>query len=488
MVLKIVVVVVFLLSLPPLVFAHDQPHLIKMVKGGFDPQEVQIDQGETVIFSNEDEQERWPASNIHPTHGIYPEFDPKRPIKPKEEWKFQFNRSGNFRFHDHLIPNLVGSVSVKGDEDPPKQTEINQGLKEKILIFSKKFYYAIFPTRLAQDLKTFNAIETAYKENDLQFWIQVIGGQKYIQKMVADSEGGSKIDCHQEAHLVGRLAYKLEGGSVFKAMDFNCHSGYLHGAMEAFISEQNGRDLTGSVTNLCKEFKTDFSRFECLHGIGHGFMAYMDYDLPKAIDLCRQLEDEYARRSCFGGVFMENILVAEGKGANKGHQTNWISLDPHFPCNEVDQDYLVQYECYQMQTSRMLQISEYDFEFVKKECLNAPSNLVEVCFKSMGRDLAGQTLRDPLKIDSWCHDVPKLYIKECLTGGLNVILEFWGENIAHQAFDLCNRLEGEEKDFCYKHSGGRLKDVFAGNLDKIKKVCDLGQKEYIDICINGTSD
>lgn len=82
---------------------------------GFVPDEVTIKQGQTVLWKNESKNFDWPASNIHPTHGIYPEFDPKRPIAPGEEWSFKFDRIGSWQFHDHLQANILGKVNVTAE-------------------------------------------------------------------------------------------------------------------------------------------------------------------------------------------------------------------------------------------------------------------------------------------------------------------------------------------------------------------------------------
>jgi len=484
MIWKIVLVCLFVFNFATGVLAQDQLHQIKMVKGGFDPQEIKINQGDKVNFINQDKVDRWPASNIHPTHGIYPEFDPKKPIEPNQSWQFQFDKSGFFKFHDHLNPSLTGTIVVKGINEVVVKKKRQ---KPNIANFFSKIYYKIFPAKLEADLKTFDAVKIASDQSKLEYWIPIIGGEKFMEKLVVDSRGGSKVDCHQESHLVGRTAFELEGKKVFKKPSYNCHSGFLHGAMEAFIAQVGQKDLIKEVSKLCQSFNTDFGKFECLHGIGHGLAAYEDYNIPAALDLCKKLSSDYGRRSCYGGIFMENIMVDEGRGAIKGHKTNWVSNDPLFPCSGVDKDYFVQYECYQMQTSRMLHMFDYKFSLISSECQNAPQDMVEVCFKSMGRDTAGQTLRDPLKIVDLCQITPHQYFRSCIRGALNVIIDFWGDSIKDQPQKLCQRLNEDDQGFCYGILGNRLKDIFGQDKNKIRLVCNENDKRYIDICINGTA-
>lgn len=87
--------------------------IISMTPEGFLPEEVNIKQGETVTWVNNDTALRWPASNLHPTHAIYQEFDPQEPLDSGESWSFRFDKVGNWRSHDHLKPEFRGMIDVK---------------------------------------------------------------------------------------------------------------------------------------------------------------------------------------------------------------------------------------------------------------------------------------------------------------------------------------------------------------------------------------
>lgn len=86
--------------------------VIKMTDAGFQPSEVTVKKGDAVELKNEGTKDHWPASAIHPTHLVYPEFDPKQGIKPGESWSFTFDKIGEWRFHDHLFPTSTGKVTV----------------------------------------------------------------------------------------------------------------------------------------------------------------------------------------------------------------------------------------------------------------------------------------------------------------------------------------------------------------------------------------
>jgi len=79
---------------------------------GYEPSEVTIKKGDIVMWKNESSDYHWPASDLHPTHGIYPEFDPLKPIAPGADWSFKFDKVGVWKFHDHIRANKVGTVTV----------------------------------------------------------------------------------------------------------------------------------------------------------------------------------------------------------------------------------------------------------------------------------------------------------------------------------------------------------------------------------------
>jgi len=93
------------------VTASGEVFTIIMNDEGFSPSEVAVSKGTKIIWVNEGVNPHWPASNFHPTHGIYPEFDPLKGIPPGEEWSIVL-KTGKWRFHDHLYPNLTGTLEV----------------------------------------------------------------------------------------------------------------------------------------------------------------------------------------------------------------------------------------------------------------------------------------------------------------------------------------------------------------------------------------
>lgn len=87
--------------------------VIRRTNEGYEPNEVTIQEGDTVTFVNESSEFHWPASDVHPTHTIYSDFDPREPVAPGDSWSFMFTQTGEWVFHDHLRANLKGVVTVE---------------------------------------------------------------------------------------------------------------------------------------------------------------------------------------------------------------------------------------------------------------------------------------------------------------------------------------------------------------------------------------
>jgi hypothetical protein len=324
--------------------------------------------------------------------------------------------------------------------------------------------------------------------DELEEYIKKFGVKAVMTHLVAESGGGSIFDCHQEAHRIGRVGYNIEKESAFGSCNASCHSGCYHGAMESLLNEQGTKNLAATISAVCEKFTTSFGAFECLHGVGHGVLAYLDYDLPESLNECAKLGGSFAQTSCYGGVFMENILTGQGLGASEeaNHETQWVNRnDPYFPCNAIDQSNEVQYQCWQMQTSWMLTLASYNFDTVAKQCLDAPNGMAPTCFKSFGRDVAGSTLRNPVKMKELCEKIPEdgSYRLRCVEGAVNVVIDFWGPTLGAQASDFCRILNPAEKKTCYETLAARLPGVF-GDAASRNAACERFEPEFRNLCIH----
>lgn len=91
--------------------------------GNFSPEILTIEEGDSVLFFNEDDQPHWPASDPHPDHDDYPTtggcigstFDACENLSTDEGFIFTFDISGTWDYHDHLNPTVDGTIIVEED-------------------------------------------------------------------------------------------------------------------------------------------------------------------------------------------------------------------------------------------------------------------------------------------------------------------------------------------------------------------------------------
>ncbi len=106
---------------PPPVGNKKTDHIVEMNEGGFWPKALVIQKGQSVAWVNKGTELHWPASDVHPTHAIYPEksgcigskFDACNVVRPSESYSFTFTHAGIWTYHDHLKPELIGTIIVK---------------------------------------------------------------------------------------------------------------------------------------------------------------------------------------------------------------------------------------------------------------------------------------------------------------------------------------------------------------------------------------
>jgi len=53
--------------------SETQTHTIIFSSAGISPNSITINKGDRVIWINQGERDFWPASNVHPTHTLYPD-------------------------------------------------------------------------------------------------------------------------------------------------------------------------------------------------------------------------------------------------------------------------------------------------------------------------------------------------------------------------------------------------------------------------------
>lgn|GEM_PF-1252137 len=267
-------------------------------------------------------------------------------------------------------------------------------------------------------------------------------------------------DCHQVVHDLGNDA-AVHYGDIGIALSYEgsaCWSGYYHGIIEFALSQYDNEELLDQIAGVCDvaaEVPYSFTHYNCLHGVGHGVMLRLNSDLFASFPYCEKYTNEWELRSCISGAFMENVVSGQQvallntEGVYSESEPTLSDTDLMYPCNAIDK-YLE--DCYNMQTSWVLWNNGRSYEDGFNRCDDVQSDYVPVCYRSMGRDISGDSLVDPDTIVNLCTlGDPELHI-ECYIGGmLNAIFHY---NDTAVATVICDMLPAEHIETCYANRDG----------------------------------
>lgn len=257
-----------------------------------------------------------------------------------------------------------------------------------------------------------------------------------------------KSMCHQITHIIGRAAAKKysEVGKAFQDGDSFCWSGYYHGVMEGVLSEYSMNSLKDKIKSICSNISGkesySFDYYNCVHGLGHGIMYMNGNELFDALKVCEYLDGWWEQNSCYGGVFMENVITDD-----KNHFTNYLKTDDVFyPCSVVEEKYA--YQCYLMQTSHMLDVVD-DFAKVFDLCEQLDEKFEDICYQSLGRDASGSTESDTIKTRNICM-LGKNYRQKsnCIIGAAKDFVAYFHSDAEARMF--CKSLPAEFQKECLK--------------------------------------
>lgn len=277
-----------------------------------------------------------------------------------------------------------------------------------------------------------------------------------------------KRDCHPYAHEIGRYSFNRIGDALraFSYGQVICASGYYHGVMEGFLTKVRNekKDLAKEIIDLCDARDgSRFMSFQCLHGMGHGLTMYFQGDIMKSLPYCDKLKTTWEMQSCYGGVFMENIVVKD----TPGHKSLYLKAEePEYPCNIVVENY--KSSCYLLISSWFLQLTAYDYEGAFKLCDSVRSDFVWVCYQSMGRDISGSTLRNASQSEKTCGQGTERFYTDCIIG---VVKDFTNTTAkAEEGANFCKIVREGAKSQCYQGGGQILRDLYPADAE-FEKAC-----------------
>jgi len=290
--------------------------------------------------------------------------------------------------------------------------------------------------------------------------------------------------CHRIVHTIGSASLARYDGNVARAFaegSASCWSGYYHGILSfAFAGVTDEQKLGAVSRGLCDDAeirRTTHLAYQCVHGLGHGLMLHTGYNLPFALQTCDKLATDWDRKSCSGGVFMENITPSLGT------QSKWLKKnDLVYPCNAVKDRHKLY--CYLMVTSRILQANGYDWKEAAALCTKVERGWVATCFQSYGRDASGFTRQSPQRVLELCL-AARGGTDECVYGAARDMTSNYANG--ERASQLCKIAPAAMRARCFNGIGTVLGGLAVTSADR-QSACRGLTRRYVRDCLSGTGE
>lgn len=457
-------------------------HTIVLTKDGFEPKKLSIVLGDTVVFKTTAEKEFWPASDLHPSHSIYSEFDPKAPVSAASTWQFTFAKLGEWKFHDHLSPLYRGVITVL------EKTGVSQDFDSNSCVNKNENPQACWQ----------NIIDETLKKEGLDRAFTVMGELYSTQPLFAPA-------CHDSAHRLGEAAYKQYSKtktSDLSSKSFYCGYGFYHGFMEALLQASGdiseAKEFCAYVGQKLAKDTTDAEN-ACYHGIGHGSVDGGDPRawgdalamLKPSLQLCetiagndRVLHGKLYR--CTTGAYNAiEILARESK-----YKLEKLKNDPFYICPLQPEEY--REGCYTNMLPAYMILLKNDLPAIVKISekileKNGSYEIRNMVISAIYHEYIRMHLND-------LNYAAEAGVKECrkylgktkeaciegLSGGHMKYGKPAEEYVKAMAFCGADFLNIAEKNLCYPYILIRLRIWY--RVEKVKEICNAVPKEFQQYC------
>lgn len=261
-------------------------------------------------------------------------------------------------------------------------------------------------------------------------------------------------DTHLLVHTIGDYLYDTYGPEGLTY----CKDYFLSACYHALIIDtlgDHGMDGMVDVMAKCLEAGGYTVAAQCAHGAGHGFVAWQDYDLIKALKMCDELGSKvdetgspassFPYFNCYDGVFMENIWgVHDGTPSEK----RWIKeADIYYPCDDprIPEKYLR--GCWSNQATLIYQHFKGDLRQTAEAC-DAVENPAykETCYNNFARQIHPMTKGEVPRVFSLCANATgERWQDYCV---LTNMTAYWSVGDHQTPEKICQATTGMLKENC----------------------------------------
>lgn len=320
------------------------------------------------------------------------------------------------------------------------------------------------------------------------------------------------IDMHLLGHVVGDLLYRQQGLLGIKVCTHDFRNACSHSIVVGVFLEQ-GIGALDSIASACRQAPGGKGAYTmCFHGLGHGVLAHTEYDMEKAVELCKLTgTPEYGNREyieCVGGTVMEMMAGINDKDAWEKQRPNYFKEeDPLAPCSLSFMPKEARPICYTYLTPNLFTSvgaklgnpEDKNFKEAFPLCNNIPETQKEnrdACYGGFGkefvvlakardiRNIENMTSEELKKVYDWCT------LADNKEGVISCILSaerslYWGgENDSGAAIRFCEGITNSDyQSTCFKDLVESV-SYYIGGASYRKDFCDQVPESFREHCIN----
>jgi hypothetical protein len=318
------------------------------------------------------------------------------------------------------------------------------------------------------------------------------GGQYAWHSLVYAAQNNyipDNVDGHLLGHVVGDEMYKQVGIEGIKICTDDMRNACSHSIVVGALLE-GGIEILPKAVEVCRQAPGGLGAYTmCIHGLGHGVLAYTNYDMRQAVDFCgRTGTPEYNDQEvsqCIGGVSMEMMAGIHDRDAWMKQAPNYFKNDdPLAPCNSGFIPEKSLSFCYVYLTPHLFQAAGIDLahpdpKFFNKAmsfCLKLPKSdrNRKTCLESFGKEfivlangrnvqsVVSMTDDQLMTVYKWCRLGPQEGLDPCLISAVTSL--YWGgENDREVSIRFCSIIPEKDSSKACFDSLIKMVDFFIRN-------------------------
>lgn len=334
-------------------------------------------------------------------------------------------------------------------------------------------------------------------------------GASYAFEVLKQAQLPSGIDIHLLGHVVGDVLYKQEGLDGIKVCTHDFRNACSHSIVIGLFLDK-GDEALPEISEACRRAPGGSGAYTmCFHGLGHGILAFAEYNMEKAIGLCEKTGTEvynYQEFSqCVGGTVMEMIAgVHDVETWKKKSKIYFKEDDPLYPCTADFMPKEGKGMCFTYITPHLFEAAggnlanpapesfEKAFRFCNKLAKGSPER--SACYGGFGKEfivlVQGRDIRRIEDLDNnqlatvydWCKlaDSDEGTVS-CLLSAANSM--YWGgENAYETPVQFCQLIEHDNHQrVCFENMMGAV-NFYVQDRSYRSEFCNSLPETYQSLC------